>query len=230
MTVSYQKILELLAREYGPLHPPRRFDPLSELVMTVLSQNTSDRNSRPAFEALRRRFPTWEKLAAASEEEIAGTIRQGGLARIKAGRLKAIMQEIESRTGKLDLEFLRKLPEPEARAWLRSLPGVGPKTAAVVLLFSLGKPALPVDTHVYRVAGRLGLIPASTTREKAHELLEGVVPPADFYPFHLYLLEHGRRICVARRPRCPVCAVNSLCPSYAVFYPAASRELAMEGV
>ena len=183
-----------LAREYGPLHPPRRFDPLSELVLTVLSQNTSDRNSRPAFEALRRRFPSWEKMAAASEGEIAETIRQGGLARIKASRLKAIMEEIESRTGKLDLGFLRKLPEPEARAWLRSLPGVGPKTAAVVLLFSLGKPALPVDTHVYRVAGRLGLIPAGTTREKAHELLEDLVPPADFYPFHLYLLEHGRRI------------------------------------
>ncbi|HJW88135.1 MAG TPA: endonuclease III, partial [Dehalococcoidia bacterium] len=131
---------------------------------------------------------------------------------------------------KLDLEFLRALPTAEARAWLRALPGVGPKTAAVVLLFSLGKPALPVDTHVHRVAIRLGLLPPGTSREKAHELLEVIVPPAGFYPFHLYLLEHGRRICRARKPRCPLCPVSSLCPSYGVFYPVARRELAMEGV
>jgi len=228
--VSHQKILELLAREYGPLHPPRRFDPLTELVLTVLSQNTSDKNSRPAFEALRSRFASWEEMAGASEGEIAQAIRQGGLARIKARRLKAILQEIEKRRGRLDLDFLRTLPTAEARAWLRSLPGVGPKTAAVVLLFSLGKPALPVDTHVHRVAVRLGLLPPGTSWEKAHELLEALVPPAGFYPFHLYFLEHGRRICRARQPRCPLCPVNSICPSYGVFYPVARRELAMERV
>ena len=219
-----------LAREYGPLPPPRRFDPLTELVLTVLSQNTSDKNSHPAFEALRRRFASWEEMAGASEGEIARPIRQGGLARIKAGRLKAILQEIERRRGRLDLEFLRALPTAEARAWLRSLPGVGPKTAAVVLLFSLGKPALPVDTHVHRVAVRLGLLPPGTSREKAHALLEAIVPPAGFYPFHLYLLEHGRNICRARQPRCPVCPVSSLCPSYGVFYPVVKREQVMERV
>jgi endonuclease-3 len=219
-----------LAGEYGSLPPPRRLDPVSELVLAVLSQNTSDRNSRPAFAALRRHFASWEEMAAASEEEIAEAIRQGGLARIKAGRLKAILEEIERRTGKLDLEFLRALLPAEARAWLRALPGVGPKTAAVVLLFSLGKPALPVDTHVHRVAVRLGLIPPGTTREKAHELLEALVPQAGFYSFHLYLLEHGRRVCRARQPRCPLCPVSSICPSYGVFYPVARRELAMERV
>ena len=230
MTVSHQKIMDLLVREYGPLPPPRRFDALTELVLTVLSQNTSDRNSHPAFEALRSRFASWEEMAGASEGEIARPIRQGGLARIKARRLKAILQEIEKRRGRLDLEFLRALPTAEARAWLRSLPGVGPKTAAVVLLFSLGKPALPVDTHVHRVAIRLGLLPPGTSREKAHELLEAIVPPAGFYPFHLYLLEHGRRICRARKPRCPLCPVNSLCPSYGVFYPVVKRERVMERV
>ncbi|MBU2008672.1 MAG: endonuclease III [Chloroflexi bacterium] len=219
-----------LAREYGSLPPPSRFDPLTELVLTVLSQNTSDRNSHPAFEALKRRFASWEEMAGASEVEIARPIRQGGLARIKASRLKAILQEIERRRGRPDLEFLRALPTAEARAWLRSLPGVGPKTAAVVLLFSLGKPALPVDTHVHRVAVRLGLLPPGTGREKAHELLEAIVPPAGFYPFHLYLLEHGRRICRARKPRCPLCPVNSICPSYGVFYPVVKREQVMERV
>lgn len=219
-----------LAGEYGPLPPPRRFDPLSELVLGVLSQNTSDRNSRPAFAALRRRFASWEEMAAAPDEEIADIIRKGGLARTKAGRLKAILEEIKARTGRLDLEFLKALPTAEARAWLRSLPGVGPKTAAVVLLFSLGKPALPVDTHVHRVALRLGLLPAGTSREKAHGLLEALVPQADFCPFHLYLLEHSRKICLARQPRCPLCPVNSICPSYGVFYPAARKELAMERV
>jgi len=219
-----------LVAQYGPLPPPRRFDPLTELVLTVLSQNTSDRNSHPAFEALRKRFASWEEMAGASEDEIADIIRQGGLARIKARRLKAILEEIKERTGRLDLESLRAMPTAEARAWLRSLPGVGPKTAAVVLLFSLGKPALPVDTHVHRVAVRLGLLAPGTSREKAHELLEALVPPAGFYPFHLYLLEHGRRICRARQPRCPVCPVSSLCTSYSVFYPSARRELAAERV
>jgi endonuclease-3 len=228
--VSISELLDLLASEYGPLASPRRFDPLTELVLTVLSQNTSDRNSHPAFEALRRRFPSWEEMAGASENEIARPIWQGGLARIKARRLKAILREIQERRGRLDLEFLRALPTAEARAWLRALPGVGPKTAAVVLLFSLGKPALPVDTHVHRVAVRLGLIPPGTSREKAHELLEAIVPPADFYPFHLYLLEHGRRVCRARQPRCPLCRLNSICPSHGVFYPPARRELAMERV
>ena len=224
MTVSYQSIMGLLAREYGPLSPPRRLGPLDELVLSVLSQNTSDKNSHPAFQALRQAFPSWEDLVQASEAQIARAIRPGGLHQIKARRLKAILREILQRRGKLELDFLRGLSLEEGREWLRSLPGVGPKTAAVVLLFSLGLPALPVDTHVHRVSLRLGLIPAGTSREKAHQLLEALVQPQDIYPFHVYLLEHGRALCRARQPRCPRCPLNQLCPSYAIFYPELVRE------
>lgn len=208
-----EQVRRLLRKEYGPRPPRPRQDPLSELVAVVLSQNTSDVNSHRAFAALVGRFGSWEEVAAADPGEIARAIRAGGLADIKAGRIKAILEEIGRQRGRLDLGFLNDLALDEAKAWLRGLPGVGPKTAACVLLFSLGRPAMPVDTHVYRVARRLGLIDAKASVEKAHEILEGMVHPENVYEVHMLMVEHGRRTCSARRPRCGACVLRLMCPS-----------------
>ena len=174
--LSVAEVTKLLAGEYGNPAWSRRSDPLSELVMTILSQNTSDHNSRLAFSSLIDTFGDWQGVAAGSVESIAGAIQTGGLAQVKAPRIKRILEQIRSERGSLDLAFLGELPVAEAMSWLQSLPGVGPKTAACVLLFSLGEPVLPVDTHVHRVAMRLGLIDEKTTAEKAHEILGDVIP------------------------------------------------------
>jgi len=149
------------------------------------------------------------------------------LADVKAKRIKLILQDIEEQRGNLDLSFLRELPLSEAKSWLRQLPGVGPKTAGCVLLFSLGMPALPVDTHVFRVARRLGLIDSKATPEKAHDVLEALIPAEEIYAFHLYLIEHGRRICKARRPRCHLCVLQQVCPSAAYEWHAQHMPAAM---
>ena len=207
------QVRRLLRREYGPREWQPGQDPLSSLIATVLSQNTSDVNSHRAFAALVNRFGSWESVAAADVNEVARTIRAGGLAEIKARRIKLILGEIKTERGSLDLSFLNELGLAEAKAWLRGLPGVGPKTAGCVLLFSLGRPAMPVDTHVYRVARRLGLIDAKASVEKAHEILEILVPPKNVYEFHMLMVEHGRRTCRAQRPRCAMCVLRRLCPS-----------------
>lgn len=211
--MSIEEILHRLQREYGIRHWQPDRAPVSVLVATILSQNTSDVNSRRAFRSLVDNFIDWEAVATASVDEIAQSIRSGGLAEIKAGRIKLALQEIWKRRGCLDLNFLGELPLSEAKSWLRELPGVGPKTAGCVLLFSLGKPALPVDTHVFRVAKRLGLIDSKTSAERAHELLENMVPPMDIYQFHLHMVEHGRRICKAQRPHCSQCVLQQGCPA-----------------
>ena len=208
-----EQVRRLLRKEYGPRPWRPRQDPLSELIAVVLSQNTSDVNSHRAFAALVDRFGYWEAVAAADAGEIARAIRAGGLADIKAARIKAILGEIRARWGRLDLGFLGDMDLNEAKAWLRELPGVGPKTAGCVLLFSLGRPAMPVDTHVYRVARRLGLIDARASVEKAHDVLEALVPPENVYEVHMLLVEHGRRTCKAQRPRCGACALRLVCPS-----------------
>jgi endonuclease-3 len=214
------EIIELLRREYGEVLWRPHGDPMTELVLTILSQNTSDANSGRAFARLRLRFPTWEALLGADARDIEEAIRVGGLARIKAPRIKAILEEVWQRLGSFDLSFLREMPLAEAKSWLRSLPGVGPKTAACVLMFALGMPALPVDTHVYRVARRLGLVPPQVVAEKAHELLEGMLAPDEVYAFHMSLIRHGRRVCKAQRPLCPQCPLAPRCPSAVVFSPA----------
>jgi endonuclease-3 len=218
--LSPQEIIDLLSREYGRPRPRRRLDPAAELVLTVLSQNTSDVNSGRAFARLLDAFPDWQSVMDSDVRLVEEAIRPGGLAPTKAARIQALLAEVWRRRGSFDLSFLADLPLEEARAWLRSLPGVGPKTAACVLLFSLGRPALPVDTHVYRVARRLGLVPAKASAEKAHELLEARLEPEEVYPFHIALIEHGRRICLAQRPRCPSCALRQGCPSAPLFYAA----------
>jgi len=209
MTVGH--IIEILDREYGRPRWQPRGDPLSELIATILSQNTSDANSGRAFQNLTGRFGNWEQVADAEAGEIAAAIESGGLSRVKAPRIRAILEMIRQERGSLDLGFLGDMPLPQARAWLEALPGVGPKTAACVLLFSLGRPALPVDTHVYRVARRLGLIANGVSPAQAHGLLEAMVPDGAIYRFHMNMVVHGRRVCRAQRPRCGDCVLIEVC-------------------
>ena len=216
-----KEIIELLASAYGELPRRPRRDPLDELVLGVLSQNTSDTNSGRAFDRLKDVFPDWQSALGAETPRIEEAIRPGGLAPTKAVRIKSLLAEIVDRRGSFDLRFLGDMPLSEARAWLESLPGVGPKTAAVTLLFSLDRPVLPVDTHVHRVALRLGLAPEKASAEQTQALLEPLLTPEEVYPFHMYLIQHGRRTCFARRPRCPICALRQGCPSAALFYPSA---------
>jgi len=224
---NIRRIDEIVARlrdaygipEWRPTH-----DPLSELVLTILSQNTSDANSGRAFVRLLEAFPGWDAVVEAPLPQLIAAIQPGGLAPTKAPRIQAALRDVRERAGSFDLSFLSAMPLGEARAWLRAIHGVGPKTVACVLLFSLGLPAMPVDTHVFRVAMRLALIPeragkARMTPEKAHDLLESIVPPADFYAFHIGLIKHGRRTCTAQRPRCPECVLRDICPSAATFHP-----------
>lgn len=196
---------------YG--HPKWRcpLRPVDELVSTILSQNTNDRNRDAAFNSLRQRFPTWEKVRDAEPTEVIDAIRIAGLANQKGPRIQAVLQEITAERGSLDLDFLREMPIEEALAWLTHFKGVGPKTASIVLLFSLGRPAFPVDTHVYRVTGRIGLRPPRMSVEQAHMHLSALFPPEDYSPAHLNIIRLGREICQARKPNCPICPLNDLC-------------------
>jgi endonuclease III len=214
---SVLSIMESLEKQYGKREIKPHHDPIAELVLTILSQNTSDINSRPAFKSLTTSFPTWEQVLQAKPVELAETIRRGGLARIKASRIQQSLLEINRRKGTLDLAFLKNMPISEARDWLMELPGVGSKTASCVLLFAMGRPTLPVDTHIFRLSKRLGLINNNSSLRNAHIFLESVVPPDLVYEFHVLMIEHGRRICIARRPRCPECTLNPVCPSNNIF-------------
>jgi len=189
---------------------------LEELVGTILSQHTSDVNAERAYQALRARFPTWQAVLEADPAAVAEAIRAGGLAEVKAHRIQAVLAAIQAERGALDLEFLRALPTEQARAYLEALPGVGPKTAACVLVFALGKPAIPVDTHVHRVARRLELIPPGMNADAAHRALEAQVPERFRYAFHVLLIRHGRAICRAPIPRCESCPLLDLCPRVGV--------------
>ena len=208
-----REIVGRLRREYGPLDPGRRLDPLEELVLTILSQNTSDVNSGRAYEAMRKRFPTWEAVASAGAAELADAIRPGGLANIKAPRILAVLREIRNREGRLDLGWLGSASDEEVETYLISLPGVGPKTAACVLAFSLGRPALPVDTHVHRVATRLGMLREGVSAARAHEELKALVSAEIRVETHVGLIRHGRATCRAGRPACERCPLADLCPT-----------------
>jgi endonuclease-3 len=185
--------------------------PLDELISTILSQNTNDLNRDRAFEALRRRFPTWEQVRDGDREAVIAAIRPAGLGNQKGPRIQHVLQEITAERGALDLDFLKDLPLEEARAWLMKFKGVGPKTAAIVLLFSLDRPAFPVDTHIYRVTGRLGLRPEKMTVEEAHPYLESLFPPETYYAAHLNIIRLGREICTARKPACESCPLRKVC-------------------
>jgi len=209
--MNIDDIIDKLEKEYGKRVWREHRDPVSELILTILSQHTSDINSRRAFAQLINNFKTWDDVVNADPDEIAKSIWNAGLARVKAPRIKAILQMTLQRRGSLDLAFLSKLPMDEAKLWLEQLPGVGPKTAGCVLLFSLGLPALPVDTHIHRVAKRLGLIDEKTSADKAHRILEPMIPPHRIYSFHINMIEHGRQVCGAQSPECTACILEADC-------------------
>lgn len=205
-------VCDRLDEAYGPLTWRSHGDPLGALILTILSQHTSDRNSERAYDTLRRRFPTWEAVRDAPVAEVAEAIRCGGLADAKAPRIQNVLRQITERTGgAATLDFLRETPTGEAKEYLRSFHGVGPKTAACVLMFSLVRPVLPVDTHVFRVSHRLGLIEKRLGEARAHDALEAIVPAERVYAFHVHMIRHGRRVCTAQRPRCPACALRARC-------------------
>ncbi len=205
-------IRDRLRGYYGhPRNEPHRA-PLDELVLTVLSQNTNDRNRDVAYARLRARFPHWAAVAAAPVEEIEEAIRPGGISKVKSMRIKSMLGVIEAETGGLDLGFLADASHDVAIEFLERLPGVGRKTAACVLLFAFDHPELPVDTHVYRVCTRLGLIRPKASFEEAHEVMRAVTDPADAFELHVNLIRHGRRICSARNPACPACPLLGVCP------------------
>lgn len=205
---------------YGEPNWMPGLDPLSELVATILSQHTSDVNSHRAFATLQASFRDWEEVRRAPVARIAEAVRSAGLAKVKAPRIKETLDYVaehgprSSEGSPLRLDFLAEFEVAEAKAWLRAIPGVGPKTAACVLMFALNKPALPVDTHVYRVSSRLGLLDARTSVEAAHAQLEALVAPENMYAFHVLLVTHGRRVCRAQQPRCAVCNLKEECDYY----------------
>lgn len=209
----FEEIERLLDVTYGPRILRANGDPITELVGTILSQNTSDTNTARSLASLRAAFPTWEEVMEADTADVVAAIRSGGLANRKAPRIQAIIREIIARRGDTDLTFLRDLPLDEAKAWLTSMHGIGAKTAACVLLFSLGMPAMPVDTHVHRVSLRLGLVPPGTSPERTQMVLEALLgDDADrVYAVHVEMIAHGRQICRALRPRCEICPLREHC-------------------
>ncbi len=217
MSAPRDKVKEIdrrLKARYGSLRR-RRLDPVSELVSAILSQNTNDRLRDRAYARLRERFPSWEAVRDAPVGEIVDAIRIGGLGPQKGPRLKGALEHITREQGELSLDFLSTLPIDEAKDWLTAIDGIGPKTAAIVLLFALDRPAFPVDTHVHRVSRRLGLIGERAGRELAHGLLERLVPKERYRGFHLLLIRHGREVCRAPAPSCEMCPLTELCCYYA---------------
>jgi endonuclease III len=205
------KIHKLLLDVFGQPVWRTPLPPVDELVSTILSQNTNDLNRDSAFNALQKKFPTWEAVRDAKTKDIIAAIRSAGLANQKGPRIQQVLIAITEERGSLDLFFLKDLPLEEARSWLTKFKGVGPKTAAIVLCFSLNRPAFPVDTHIYRVTGRIGLRPEKMTVEQAHPYLESLLPPDTYYTAHLNLIRLGRELCHARKPDCPNCPISKLC-------------------
>lgn len=203
---------------YGEPEWRKPLPALDELVSTILSQNTNDINRDVAFDALTAAFDSWEAVRDANESEIIDAIRPAGLANQKGPRIQVVLKEISKQRGELSLEFLAEFSPQEAKDWLMQFKGVGPKTAAIVLQFALGLPAFPVDTHVYRVTGRIGLQPEKMSADKAHEYLEGLFPVDSFYAAHLNIIRLGREICQARKPKCPECPLKEMCDYYAGNY------------
>ena len=205
------KIHETLLKTFGEPIWRNPLPAIDELVSTILSQNTNDINRDRGFNALRAKFPTWEAVRDAKAEDVIAAIRPAGLANQKGPRIQQVLRAITEERGSLDLDFLADLPIEEARAWLTKFNGVGPKTAAIVLCFSLNMPAFPVDTHIYRVSGRAGLRPEKMTVVQAHPYLESIFPSETYYAVHLNLIRLGREICGARKPNCPKCPITKLC-------------------
>jgi endonuclease III len=208
-----RRVVAALDAFYGRPEWSPRYPPLDELVYTVLSQNTADVNTIRSFTSLRQRFPTWPEVRDASDDEVEAAIALGGLAHTKAPRIRRILAALSERTGEPDLAELDAMSDDEAQDYLVRLPGVGLKTAACVLMFALGRPVMPVDTHVHRLARRLDLIDVRVTADQAHPLLTHMAGPKNVYAAHIHLVDHGRRVCHARRPACGDCPLTALCPS-----------------
>src|SRR5205809_1907232 len=211
-------ILDRLRREYGPRPWKCWGKGVDILVDTILSQNTSNANSDAGYRQLRRRFRTWNQVADAPVEEVERHIRVAGLSRRKAPRIQAILRQIKADRGRMDIQHLADTDEQLAYEYLTNFKGVGPKTANCVLLFAFGKAMFPVDTHIHRIAKRLGLISPRASAEQAHELLQPMIAPADRYPLHVLLIEHGRKTCKAINPKCEVCVLRKICPSAGKFH------------
>lgn len=211
---KYTAVYQALAAEYGEPAWQRYHPPVDELVCTILSQATSDINRDKGFTALKERYPDWESVMNAPEEEVIETIYSAGLANQKGPRIQAALRTIAAERGEIELDFLAELPLAEAQAWLTKIKGVGPKTAAIILLFAFGRPTFPVDTHVHRIMRRLGLIDPKVTADKAHNILQNRGEADTFYPLHLNLIRHGRETCRARNPLCNVCVLQSYCDAY----------------
>jgi endonuclease-3 len=220
---KYRRIAALLREEYGYPEWRQHHPPVEELVSTILSQNTSDTNRDRALDSLMTRFPTWEAVRDAEPEAVIEAVRSAGLANQKGPRIQGALRYLTETQGRITLDHLVDMPIEEAKAWLTDIHGIGPKTAAIILLFSLNKPAFPVDTHVHRVTRRLGLIGPKTSAEKAHVEMEQIVPPEDFYAFHLQVIQHGRTVCHARAPKCGICVVQEEC-DYFNTLPSAERK------
>ncbi len=211
---KYPPVASLLRDMYGIPDWRPNLTPMNELISTILSQSTTDINRDRAFRALQARYPSWEAVRDAPLEDVIATIRPAGLANQKAPRIQEVLYRITAERGALNIDFLADMPVPEAKAWLMRLNGIGPKTAAIILLFAFGLPAFPVDTHVHRVSRRIGFIGPKVSAEKAHDLMEQIVPPEDYGVFHLNMIAHGRRICHARNPECDICPLAIFCDYY----------------
>lgn len=214
---KYPPVATLLAEHYGYPDWRQHLPPLDELVDCILSQSTTDANRDRAFDALQAHFGSWEAVRDAPVEAVIEAIRPAGLANQKGPRIQNVLREITVRQGALNIDHLNDLPLEEARAWLTSMDGVGPKTAAIVLCFAFNRAAFPVDTHVHRVGQRIGFLPEGISAEKAHPVMEAIVPPADYYAFHLNMIRHGREVCQARRPQCERCPLTAHCDYYQSF-------------
>lgn len=205
------ELRQRLLQHYGQPVWRVKLPPLDELISTILSQNTNDNNRDRAFDALRERFPSWEDVRDAAPQSVVDAIRPAGLANQKGPRIQAVLRQITQEQGTLNLDYLREQSPAAAMETLLQFKGVGPKTAAIVLLFSLDMPAFPVDTHIHRVTGRLGLRPERMNAEKAHGFLADLFPPETYYDVHLNIIRHGREVCHARKPACERCFLTDIC-------------------
>ncbi|MEK6323500.1 MAG: endonuclease III [Acidobacteriota bacterium] len=215
---SIPYVIQNLEAVYGAPRPERGLDPLDVLIETILSQSTTNANSNRAFASLKQRFPTWDAARRARVSSIETAIRSGGLARQKSVRIKQLLTEIHKRRGSLDLSFLESAPLEEAKQFLASFKGVGPKTVACTLLFACNRAVFPIDTHIFRIAGRLGLISERCSDEEAHSLMGAMIPRKRYYEVHINLIRHGRKVCRPRDPLCEQCCLVDYCEYYQTLY------------
>lgn len=221
---KYAPVAAVLREVFGYPDWRRGYPPLDELVDCILSQSTNDANRDRAFAGLKAAFPSWEAVMDAPTEAVIDAIKPAGLANQKAPRIQQVLRLIHEQRGELNIDFLADVPLDEAKTWLTSFHGVGPKTAAIVLCFAFNRPAFPVDTHIHRVGQRIGFLPNGISADKAHPVMEAIVPPEDHYAFHINLIRLGREICQARRPKCEICPLTAYCDYYQTLSTASAHD------